>query len=476
MDSPSRPWLARGAAAFVVVLLLVPTGVSAVSHERTGLGPGTVSEPADVPTYVSVQGFHFKGVGNPKKPARLVRAAPDATGSVITSGEGEGVSWFYDVDPLVNGNLLVTSTTPSSTVVFELDPETGEPVWTERLDIEDTHDVELLPSGRLLVANMREFEDGVSNDRIFVYDRTNDSVVWEYVFREHYPNSTAGGFGEDWTHVNDVDRIAPGTYLVSPRNFDQAIVVDRETEEIEYRLGNDGDHDTLYEQHNPDWLESEDGDPTMLVADSENDRVVEYELRNGSQVNASETNASHTATGPSGTWVRTWSVDGFNWPRDADRLPNGNTLVVDSLNHRVVEIAPNGTAVWEFYASWGPYDAERGGKGSNGPTMADLGTGGEYTVSGGAGRGPAGQETFSDWLVGVAEGSTFEAQLTWFAERYRHATPFLRPVWMSSWALAGALLAGTVLLLWALGELVYQRARLARALVRAVERVRARGA
>ncbi|MEF8791044.1 MAG: arylsulfotransferase family protein [Haloarculaceae archaeon] len=478
MDRPSRPWFVRGAVAFVVVLLLVPTGVSAVDHERTGLGPGTVTDPADAPTYVAVQGFHFKGVGNPKKPARLVRAAPDASGSVIDSGAREGVSWFYDVDPLEGGTLLVTATTPTETVVFELDPETGERVWTERLAIDDTHDVDLLPSGRLLVANMREYENGVSDDRVFVYDRSNDSVVWEYVFREHYPNSTAGGFQADWTHVNDVDRIGPGRYLVSPRNFDQAVVIDRETKRIEYRLGSDGNHSVLYEQHNPDWLVSEDGDPTMLVADSENDRVVEYELRNASEANATAGSAAdegRTSTGPSGTWVRTWSVDGFNWPRDADRLPNGNTLVVDSLNHRVVEIAPNGTVVWEFYASWGPYDAERGAKGSNGPTMTDLGTGGEYTVSGGAGRGPAGQTTFSDWLVGAAAGSAFEAQLTWVAERYRHVTPFLRPVWMSSWALAGAFLAVGVLLLWALGELVYQRGRLARALVRLVERVRARG-
>jgi hypothetical protein len=475
MDRPSRPWLARAAVAFVVVLLLVPTGVSAISHERTGLGPGTVSDPADGPTYVAVQGFHFKGVGNPKKPARLVSASPEARGSVITSGEAEGVSWFYDVDPLENGNLLVTSTTPTSTVVFELDPETEEQVWSEELPITDTHDVDMLPSGRLLVANMRQFEDGVSNDRVFVYDRSNDSIVWEYVLREHYPNETDGGFREDWSHLNDVDRIGEGKYLLSPRNFDQAIVVDRETKRIEYRLGGDDNHTTLYEQHNPDWLESEDGNPTMLVADSENDRVVEYELRNDSEVDASERNASRISRGPSGTWIRTWSVDGFNWPRDADRLPNGNTLVTDSLNHRVVEITPNGTVVWEFYASWGPYDAERGAKGSNGPTMTDIGASGEYTVSGGAGRGPAGQETFSDWLVGAAEGSAFEAQLTWFAERYRHATPFLRPVWMSSWALAGAFLAVVVLLLWGVGELVYQRERLSRALMELVERVRARG-
>ena len=474
MDRPSRPWLARAAVAFVVVLLLVPTGVSAVSHERTGLGPGTVEGPANGTTYVAVQGFHFKGVGNPKKPARLVSATPEARGSVVTSGEAEGGSWVYDVDPLENGNLLVTSTTPTSTVVFELDPETDEQVWRERREITDTHDADKLSEDRLRVANMREYEDGVSNDRVFVYDRSNDSVVWEYVFREHYPNSTAEGFRADWTHVNDVDEIAPGKYLVSPRNFDQAIVIDRETKAIEYRLGGDENHSVLYEQHNPDWLESEAGNPTMLVADSENDRVVEYELRDASDV-PEGIDPARVSRGPSGTWVRTWSVDGFNWPRDADRLPNGNTLVTDTLNHRVVEITPEGEVVWEFYASWGPYDAERGEKGSNGPTMADLGTGGEYTVSGGAGRGPAGQVTFSDWLIGVAEGSAVESQLTWFAERYKHATPFLRPVWMSSWALAGAFLAVVVLLLWGVGELVYQRGRLARAFVQLVERVRARG-
>jgi len=286
-----------------------------------------------------------------------------------------------------------------------------------------------------------------------VYDRSNDTVVWEWTFREHYPNSTDGGFSADWSHVNDVDKVGDGEYLVSPRNFDQVILLNRSTNSIDYRLGTDGDHDTLNEQHNPDFLRSEDGDPTVLVADSENDRVVEYERRDGE-------------------WTETWAVTGFNWPRDADRLRNGNTLVTDSLNHRVVEVAPNGTVVWEFYASWGPYDAERGPPGSNGPTMADAGATGTYSVSGGAGIGPASQETFSDWLNASTSNTAFEEPASEFSARYKHVTPFLRPVWMTSWALAALFLALLVALGWGLGEVVYQRERIARGLVAAVERVK----
>jgi hypothetical protein len=450
----SRPWLARGVLACVVISLLVPTGVSAVTHEKTGLGPGTVTEPANETTYVGVQGFHFKGVGNPKKPARLVAADGDANGRVITGGEKHDANWFYDVDPLENGNLLVTSTNPDGTVVFELDPETNEAVWTERFpDLHDTHDADLINGDQLLIANMRNNDDGVSNDRVLVYDRSNDTVVWEWVFRNHYPNSTDGGFSSDWTHVNDVDKVADGEYLVSPRNFDQVILLNRSTDSIDYRLGSDDGRGTLFEQHNPDWLRSEDGAPTILVADSENDRVVEYERRDGE-------------------WTRTWTITGFNWPRDADRLENGNTLVTDSLNHRVVEIAPNGTVVWEFYASWGPYDAERGPAGSNGPTMADMNTTGSYRVSGGAGIGPASQETFSDWLNASAANTAFEGPASEFSARYKHVTPFLRPVWMSSWALAALFLAVLVTLGWGLAEVVYNRQRIARGLVATVERVK----
>nr|MDO8112651.1 aryl-sulfate sulfotransferase [Candidatus Sigynarchaeota archaeon] len=40
----------------------------------------------------------------------------------------------------------------------------------------------------------------------------------------------------------------------------------------------------------------------------------------------------------------------LDWPHDADLLPNGNILVADTGNNRAVEIAPNGTVVWQWKA------------------------------------------------------------------------------------------------------------------------------
>ncbi|EMA55587.1 arylsulfotransferase family protein [Halococcus salifodinae] len=377
----------------------------------------------------------------------------------------------------------MTSTVPNETVVFELDPDSRERVWTERFDAEDTHDVDLINGDQLLVANMREYNgsSGVSNDRLFVYDRGTDEVIWEWRFREHYPNSTDGGFSEDWSHVNDVDKIGDGKYLASPRNFDQTIVIDRSTGNITMRLGQDGELGTLFEQHNPDYLESENGTPTILVADSENDRIVEY--------------ARVDSPGNDTGWKRTWELSGgFNWPRDADRLPNGNTLVTDSLNHRVVEVTPTGEVVWEYSAPWAPYDAERlsaaetgradGANrtaatnatnasigGSHGPTMGDQNVTGSYELSGGATGEPADGERFSTWVASVAAGTPVAEEIGSIAERYAHVTPFFRPVWLSSWAFAALLGAVLVALPWTLGEGLYHRERIRRTVARARSRL-----
>ncbi|MFQ3319609.1 MAG: hypothetical protein ACI80F_001680 [Natronomonas sp.] len=111
------------------------------------------------------------------------------------------------------------------------------------------------------------------------------------------------------------------------------------------------------------------GTPTVLIADSRNDRVVEYAREDGE-------------------WTRAWVLrgGGLDEPRDADRLPNGNTLVVDRRGDRLLEVTPTGEVVWEFYAPWQPYDAER------------IGT---YEMTGSAGvserRTEACYEYLTDW-------------------------------------------------------------------------------
>ncbi len=470
---PRRRSVRIGAAVLIGVALLAAT-VSAVGYAPIALGPGETSQAANGTTLVSVQGFHFQGQGAEKKPARLVAAGEE--GQVQWRYEsGPEARWFYDVDPLPNGNVFVTSTVPGDTVLFEYDPENRTRVWEERFDAEDTHDADLIGEDEILFANMREYDEetGMSDDRVFVYDRSTDEIVWEWSFREHFANDTDGGFAADWTHVNDVDAVGDGQFLVSPRNFDQAIVIDRETKRITMRLGADGRTETLYEQHNPDMLIDEQGRPTIVVADSGNDRVVEYTYEDGA--NASEVLETPVSENE-GHWNRTWSVDGFNWPRDADRLPNGNTLVTDSLHHRVVEVTPEGEVVWEFYAPWAPYDAERvaHGDGSTGPTIAEMDAGGNYTVHGGAGHGLAGRQTPSEFVVGATTGWPFEGTIHHLVERYGHAEPFFRPVWLSPWSFAYLSVGLVVGLAWGLGELVVQRRRVRRRLGSAWSRVRDR--
>ncbi|MDG5775645.1 aryl-sulfate sulfotransferase [Haloarculaceae archaeon H-GB1-1] len=441
VDLPRRRWLLRASLGLVVLALVVAGGLATASHDRVGIGAGTIEEEPTNRTVISVQGYHFQGRANAKKPARLLAVQPD--GDVAWRHDSPRKNaWFYDVDPMADGHLLVTSTVPGDTIVYEYDPASDERVWSQRLDAKDTHDVDLLDDGTLLVGNLRNYNEtsGVNEDRAYVYDREADEIVWQWQFHERFDPDVGGSYEGDWTHLNDVDAVGDGRFLLSPRNFDQVLLVDRSSKEIVMRLGRDGQFETLHAQHNPDFLRGTNGTPTLLVADSENDRVVEY-------------------TRIDGDWERTWTVTGLNWPRDADRLPNGNTLITDTHNQRVVEVTPRGEVVWEFYAPWAPYDAERRGTGdgSNGPTMRQQNVTGTYEVSGGAGIGPSGRQTVADWLIATTEGTVVEDGGRWVAKRWAHLTPWFKPVWIPDWAFAAFVLAGTVTLGWGLGELGLRR-------------------
>ncbi|MFC7197309.1 hypothetical protein ACFQL4_26140 [Halosimplex aquaticum] len=125
----------------------------------------------------------------------------------------------------------------------------------------------------------------------------------------------------------------------------------------DWTLGEENNYSILYEQHNPDYIPASRGGPAITVADSENSRVLEYQRQNGS-------------------WTRSWGWHDsrLQWPRDADRLPSGNTLVSDTHGDRVAEVAPNGTVVWSVTVGM-PYEAERLGTGdesAGGQSMQEL--------------------------------------------------------------------------------------------------------
>jgi hypothetical protein len=197
----------------------------------------------------------------------------------------------------------------------------------------EVHDVEVLPSGGVLLADM---------DRERVLHVEDGEVVWEWRASSYYEPPT-DPTRTDWLHINDVDRIGEDRYLVSVRNANQLLVLDRDDGVVEV-INEDGDPSVLDHQHNPQWL----ADGAVLVADSENHRVVELHRTDD------------------GEWVPVWTLTAaggseFNWPRDADRLDNGTTLITDTRNARLLEVDRNGTVVWsrQFDYRTLPYEADR---------------------------------------------------------------------------------------------------------------------
>ncbi|MFB6073876.1 MAG: arylsulfotransferase family protein [Haloarculaceae archaeon] len=221
----------------------------------------------------------------------------------------------------------------------------------------EVHAAAPLEDGTVVFADM-------DRERVAVVAPDNGTVLWQWnasSFYEAPPDPTR----RDWLHINDVDPLGDGRFLVSVRNANQLLVLQRGEGVVQvinadpggsdssclrsgqlYDASGDGDvrcgDPTLIDhQHDPQWL----GDGAVLVADSDNNRVVELHRENG-------------------TWHQAWVSTGANdihysWPRDADRLPNGHTLVTDSLNDRVVEVTESGQAVWSATTDENPYDAER---------------------------------------------------------------------------------------------------------------------
>ncbi|PSP54437.1 hypothetical protein BRC82_09590 [Halobacteriales archaeon QS_1_67_19] len=240
---------------------------------------------------------------------------------------------YFDIEPLSDDTVLFLGAVGphgENMWVNIVNWRTGE--LRDRFRVpDDVHDVDPIGDGRYAVAD-------IDTDRAYVYDARSDDIAWEYRFREHFPPDV-GGDESDYTHLNDIDVFDNGsTFLVSPRNFDRVLLLNRSEKRIEWTLGEEDNDSVLHEQHNPALLSRDP--PVVLVADSENDRIVEYRK---------------TDSG----WETVWAYSGsLTWPRDADRLPNGNTLVVDSNGQRVLEVTPGRDVVWEVSVTKNPYDAD----------------------------------------------------------------------------------------------------------------------
>jgi outer membrane protein assembly factor BamB len=345
----------RRIVALVLVLVLslgVLAGLAASDEGQSRGQNAATDQPYPGNTLITVQAYGWFGNHNGE--------------AFIVTPEGERV-WEYqpenaavfDGEYLDNGNVMLSygQRVPDPECppemreapkdhciqnhVVEITPETNEVVWQHTwydrfMSSHEVHDADRLPNGQTVIIDM-------GKNRVFTVDQSG-TITWEWsaienlgkgsAFWEQHVEGTARedhtytGPDQDWTHMNDVDRLENGNFLLSIRNFDVLVEVDPETDNLVRVVGEPGNQSIMHEQHNPHYLGESDH---VLVADSENDRIVEYDTE---------------------TKAETWRYEGpgqddrLAWPRDADRLPNGNTLIADSRNFRVLEVNETGSVVW----------------------------------------------------------------------------------------------------------------------------------
>jgi hypothetical protein len=356
----------------VLLLSLTILGVGAVNGDSSDsvTGPADITPETDATNATVYPGSTLLGIqakgwfGNNNGSA------------VVINPEGEEIwAWapengrVFDVEALDNGNVLASVAIVPETCpvrygdtcvhnrVVELDYPSQEVVWEyDWYDVfpnhHEVHDADRLANGQTAIVDM-------GNNRAFTVNKQGN-VTWqwnatEYIgegtpfFEEYVPKGSAEEFRQqgpesDWTHMNDVDQLSNGNLQLSIRNFDVLLEVAPDTNEIVDVIGRPTDHSVMNEQHNPMRLNG-----TVLIADSENNRVVEIDVRTEEVV-----------------WVYDGTGSGqlLQWPRDVDRLPNGNTLITDSRNFRVLEIDRTGEVVWRYEMKQERgivYDADRMG-------------------------------------------------------------------------------------------------------------------
>ena len=377
---------------------------------------------------------HLAYVVDAQGPGQL-RVLDRATGETLLKRTDYDL--YHDVDPSPVGDqtlFYVASNirgdpacparleTPCAQDVFErINYSTGE---TERLferfveynGSSNVHDADRITDSTYLIAD-------IQYDRVYIKNVETGAIEWTWDAEEEFDRSS-GGRKNDWTHVNDVEVLDEDLFMVNLRNQDQVVFIDRDEGMLgNWTLGADGDHEVLYEQHNADYIPEAMGGPAILVGDSENDRIVEYQRRNGS-------------------WNRTWRWydERLQWPRDADRLPNDNTLITDSLGTRLLEVTPNGSIVWQRTVPRGVYEAEllsTGAESDGGQSISRI-------------RNPDTDSTVRS--VGGLTGRVQREVLELVPALVRHGFLYVLPTWVSPLAGVLLLLDLVVVVLWGLGE------------------------
>ena len=178
---------------------------------------------------------------------------------------------------------------------------------------------------------------------------TSGQVVWEWRSWEHLDPeidriTAVQDPRTEWTHANGLAELPDGNIVLSFRHISTVIIIDRKTGKIIWKLG----APPLSGQHAPTPLPNGnlllfDNGPHRLDHSMSFSRVIEVELATKQIVWKYQEQREYE----------------FFSPRmsNAQRLPNGNTLICEADFGRLFEVTSEGELVWEYvnpYFNEGP--------------------------------------------------------------------------------------------------------------------------
>jgi len=262
----------------------------------------------------------------------------------------------HDVDRLENGHILITAGDLEGSEILEVDAE-GNVVALYIGQLDFAHNADRLADGHTLLSD-------TEHNRVIELDEEN-RTVWSSEW-------ITLGDGSALHYPNDANWLPSDHLLITDRDNHRVIEIDRDGNII-WQFGETGvpgnDDTHLNGPHNADRLDN----GNTLIADSNNNRIIEV-APDGTIVWQYPSPAPLPLRSPASPLPRSSAPPSLDWPRDADRLTNGNTLVTDSRNNRIIEVTPAGAVVWEYATGLDtPYDADRLDNGNT--LIADSGHG-----------------------------------------------------------------------------------------------------
>lgn len=276
-----------------------------------------------------------------------------------------------DVRLTPEGTLFCTGKTPGPHGHFaEHQPWKGG--WVGELDWDSNvlwgietplghHSAELLANGNVLAIVLEELPKHVADaveggrpgsewqgthmyaDALVELTKQGEEVrrwsMWKTMRPEDFPLTTIQEDRVEWTHCNSAEELPNGNFLVSFRTTSTVAEIHRETGDLVWSIG----APLLAQQHAPTLLPN----GNILIFDNGTHRIDHYlPYSRVLEINP-VTHQVHWS------YQDALIVDFYSpLTANAQRLPNGNTLIVEATFGRIFEVNAEKDVVWEYISPY----------------------------------------------------------------------------------------------------------------------------